>query len=137
MKRNLRRPVIVLIIIAAAIWIYCDVTGDPSPLYIPGRDTLKEWNDGECEIVGRTSSGNILKFLREDISRIDSFVNAYKQVDQQIFFIMTKGDRIVVDLEAAAYETYENAESVDGKYRAVFDDCESFTWLPTDEGGTR
>lgn len=45
--------------------------------------------------------------------------------------------RIVVDLEAAAYETYENAESVDGKYRAVFDDCESFTWLPTDEGGTR
>ena len=133
MKRNLRGLVIVLIIIAVAIWIYCDVTGDPSPLYIPGRDTLKEWNDGECEIVGRTSNGNNLKFLREDISRIDSCVNAERQIDQQIFFIMTKGDRIVVDLEAATYETYEDAESVDSKYSAVFDDYESFTWLPADE----
>ena len=44
---------------------------------------------------------------------------------------MTKGDRIVVHLEAAAYETYENAESVDGKYRAVFDDCEGVLYLVT------
>lgn len=132
MKKNLRMVGIVLIVvIAIIIWGYYDLNKDPSPIYIPGRDTIKEWNDGVCEIVG-TSSRNELRFLNQCISSPDNFVKAYRKVDHQIFFIMTRG-RIVVDLETETYEIYENVESVYGKHGTVFEDQDSFVWLSEDE----
>ena len=132
MKKNLLMLGIVLIIsvisVIIVIWGYYDLT---SSIYIPGRDTIKEWNDGACEIVG-TSSLNELKFLNQCISSPDNFVKAYRKVDHHIFFIMARG-KIVVDLEAATYEIYENAESICRKYSAIFDDQNSFVWLSEDE----
>ncbi len=132
MKKSLQVIGVVLIVICAIIiWGYCDLKKDPSPIYIPGRDTIKEWNDGECEIVG-SSSLNELKFLKQVISRSDSSVAAYRKIDHQIFFIMTKG-RIVVDLEAGTYARYENADSISDEYKAVFEDQSSFVWLSEGE----
>ena len=138
MRKSLRILIIVMVVLvvllvsAIAIRMYCDLHGHTSPIYTPGRDTLKYWNDGECEIVGRSSRGNVLRFNGEDISPLTSFIKAYRQIDQQLFFIMTEG-RIVVDLEAGTYEIYEEGESVDSKYSAAFDDYNAFTWLPADE----
>ncbi len=132
MKKNLRMLGIVLIVVSViTIWGYYELKKDSSPIYIPGRDTIEEWNDGVCEIIG-TSSRNELRFLNQTISSPDDFVKAYKKVDHQIFFIMTKG-KIVIDLEAATYEIYENAESVDRKHSAVFNDPNTFVWLSADK----
>ena len=132
MKKNLQMVGVILsIIIILAIWICYDLSQDPNPLYIPGRDTIKQWNDGVCEIVG-TSDMNELSFLKQTISSYDNFVKAYRKVDHQIFFIMTRG-KIVVDLETKTYEIYEEAESVNREYKTIFDDQNSFVWLSENE----
>ena len=132
MKKNLRILGIVFVIVSAIIiWGYYDLKKDPSPLYIPGRDTIKQWNDGECEIIGDASL-NLLRFHKQDISRYDNFVKAYKRVDHQIFFIMTQG-KIVVDLETDTYKIYDDAESLYSEHHIVFNDQDSFVWLSGDE----
>jgi len=132
MKKNMRMVGIILsIIIIIAIWMCYDLNKDPYPIYIPGRDTIKEWNDGVCEIIG-TSSLNELRFLNQTISSPDNFVKAYRKVDHQIFFIMARG-KVVVDLETTTYETYEKAESVNREYKTIFDDQNSFVWLSENE----
>lgn len=132
MKKNLQTIGIVLIILSVIIvWGCYDLNKDPSPVYIPGRDTIKEWNDGMCELVG-TPSVNEVRFLNQRISRSDNFAIAYKKVDHQIFFIMTRGE-IVVNLETATYEIDESADSVCLKHSAIFDDRDSFVWLSEDE----
>ncbi|MBR2223087.1 MAG: hypothetical protein IJ973_02070 [Christensenellaceae bacterium] len=132
MKKNLRIAGIAFVIVSAIIiWGYYDLKKDPSPLYIPGRDTIEEWNDGVCEIIG-TSSHNELRFHNQCISRSDNFVKAYRKVDHQIYFIMTRG-KIVVDLETATYKIYEDVESVYEKHNIVFNDQDSFIWLSGDE----
>lgn len=132
MKKALRTlGIVLLIVIAIAVWMYFDLKNATFPIYIPGRDTLKEWNDGECEIVG-DSHLNELRFLNQGISEIGSIVKAYKKVDNLIYFIMTEGE-IVVDLDAKTYETYEPGESIDEKYRVEFDEPDSFVWLSTND----
>ena len=132
MKKNLRILGIVFVIVSAIIiWGYYDLKKDPSPIYIRGRDTIKEWNDGECEIIGDASL-NLLMFHKQEISRYDNFVKAYKKVDHQIFFIMTQG-KIVVDLESDTYKIYDDAESLYSEHHIVFNDQDSFVWLSGDE----
>lgn len=80
-----------------------------------------------CELVG-TPSVNEVRFLNQPISSSDNFAIAYKKVEHQIFFIMTRGE-IAVDLEAATYEIDERADSVRSAYSAIFNDRDSFVWL--------
>lgn len=132
MNKNLRTMVSVLIILGTIIiWGYCDYKKDPSPLYIPGRDTIKEWNDGMCELVG-TPSVNEVRFLNQSISSSDNFAIAYKKIGHQVFFIMTRGE-IVVDLETSTFENDESADTVRSAYSAIFNDRDSFVWLSEDE----
>jgi len=131
MKKNLLVLGIALVVASVIItWVCYDLKKDPSPIYIPGRDTIEEWDDGVCEIIG-TPILNELRFLNQTITSRDNSVKAYKKVDHEIFFIMTNG-KIVINLEAATYYIYENSEPVDRNHSTVFDDYNSFVWLSAD-----
>lgn len=115
------------IVIVIVIWGYYDLKKDPSPLYIPGRDTIEEWNEGKCEIVG-SDVRNELRFNNQTISSHDNYVMAYKVVGDTVLFLMTNG-KVVVNLKSDTYNVYENTEIVKTEYADVFLHPDSFTWI--------
>ena len=96
----------------------------PWSTYIPGRDTVRYWNVGDCEI-GRTASFYILRVNGETLDRAEDCVMAYKEIGSDVYFLTESGTKIVVDLENNTYVKYANDET----YAEGFSDPSSFTWL--------
>lgn len=119
--------IVICIVIIIMIWGYYDLKKDTTPLYIPGRDTIEEWDEGKCEIVG-SDVRNELRFNNQTISSHNNYVMAYREVGSTVFFLMTNG-KIVVNLESDTYDVYENTEMVKKEYADTFLHLDSFTWL--------
>jgi len=128
MKRKIRIVSLLLILMIIIVgWAYYDLQKDSETLYIPGRDTLKYWNEGVCDIIGEAGN-NSLRVNKQCITSYDDFVAAYKLVGDEVFFI-TEKEKFVINLETAAYVTYHDGDFMDTQYAAEFSDENSFVWL--------
>ena len=123
--------IMIACLIAFTAAIFNEEETDSTPFYWPGRDTYEWWSGGVCQIVGETRYRNNLIFQNEEIGNLRS-VYAYKEVGKQLFFIMAKG-KIVVDLDKLTYERYSEEDVLPEEYQAIFDNPDSFKWMPEKE----
>ena len=125
---------VVLFFIAMSVLLFCTIhvlKTEWGTFYMPGRDTVKYWGDGKCEIVGLGGSDDVVYYLdfnNVTIAGFDNEVVGYRQIDQ-VIFILTKNGGIVVNLDTDEYVIYDSSEIIDSEYHEFFANEDEFVFL--------
>lgn len=125
-KWLLARYILIAAIIGCAMFLYVNYqVHKDEPFYLPGRDTVKYWDDGQCQLA----RGGDLWSLHFHKETLDNEIIAYRQIERQLFFRTWRGRAIVIDLNVDEYDIYESLEDVDSVHKDVFADPGAFTFF--------